>query len=285
MKRCFDTVTIVGVGLLGGSLGLAMKKRGLAAVVRGVGHRRSSLDTAREVGAVDETFLDVRPAAKDADLIVLCTPATTVVTKLDELLPVCSPSAVVTDVASTKAVICEHAQCTWPKPLRFIGSHPMAGSEKFGPEHGDAELYEGCVSIVASCANQDPQAYETVCGLWESVGSRVVRMEPALHDAMVARTSHIPHIMAACLAQLAARAGDVRPVVGKGFRDATRIAAGRPEVWRDICLTNRQAILEGLCELQAQLEQVRRTLTENCGEAMEVFFRQAQVARSRVTDE
>ena len=290
MSDGFGVVTVIGVGLMGGSLGLALKARGLASCVRGVGHRRSSLDKALEVGAVDTATLDPREAATGADLVVLCTPASLVCPMLDQLRAVCSPNTVVTDVASTKAQICEHARETWPAPLRFVGSHPMAGSERFGPQHADADLYEGCVTLVAEGADLDAQAQETVTGLWRSVGAEVVRMAPVAHDAIVARTSHLPHIAAACLAALAARASEdpkheVRPLAGPGFRDVTRIASGRPEVWRDICLTNRGALLDALDQLAAQMGAIREALANEDGERLEAFFRGAGEARREVLDE
>ncbi len=285
MNRHFDTVTIIGVGLLGGSLGLALKARGLAATIRGVGHRQASLDEARAVGVVDETYFDAREATEGADLVVICTPAAAVPQKMAEILPACSNTTVVTDVASTKATICACADRTWPKPLRFVGSHPMAGSEKFGPGHAEPELYEGCVTIVATAENQAPDAREVVCDLWRAVGAEVIEVDPERHDAVVARTSHIPHILAACIAELAARAGDVPPFVGQGFRDVTRVAAGRPAIWRDICLTNREAILQGLEEMERQLGAVRRMVADGSAEDLDEFFRSARAARSKALGE
>jgi prephenate dehydrogenase len=285
MNRNFEVATIIGVGLLGGSLGLALKARAMAATVRGVGHRPSSLDKAQAVGAVDAVFLDAREAARGADLIVICTPAAVVPRMLDEVRTVCGPRTVVTDVASTKARICAHARQTWPTPRRFVGSHPMAGSEKYGPEHADPDLYEGCIVAVEQDDLLDAAARQTVMDLWRGVGADVVEMAPETHDALVARTSHIPHILAACLAVVAARQGAVRPLVGQGFRDVTRIAASRPEIWRDICLTNRDAILEGLAELGAEVEEVRRAVLEGHGDRLEAFFRAGQAARREVLGE
>ncbi len=284
MNRPFDTVTIIGVGLLGGSLGLALKARGLAGRIRGVGHRQTSLDKALEKGTVDEVYLDARAAAKGADLIVICTPAACVTDKMDEILPVCGAETVVTDVASTKAVICSHAERTWPAPYRFVGSHPMAGSEKFGPEYADPTLYEGSVTIVAAGDGVAAEAHQAVCGLWQSVGSKVVEFKPALHDALVARSSHIPHVVAACVAELAAAQEGIRPVIGEGFRDVTRIASGRPEVWRDICLTNREAIAEGLRVLGEHLDAARDIISRGAADELDAFFRSAREARARVAE-
>lgn len=281
----YETVTVVGVGLLGGSLGLALKKRGLVGTVRGVGRQTATLETAKRLGAIDEIFDDARAATDGADLVVLCTPVAAVTDKLDEIRDACGPRTIVTDVASTKAVICRHAEDTWPHPLRFVGSHPMAGSEKFGPEHATPTLYEGSVTIVAQCVDADPVALDAVRELWTSVGSRVVELDPQIHDALVARTSHIPHIVAACVSALAANAGDVKALIGKGFQDVTRIAEGRPEIWRDICLTNRDAILEGLLRLTEQLDEVRGMISNGAGHELEEFFKEGQQARREALGE
>ncbi len=289
MTQRFDTAAIIGVGLLGSSLGLALKARGLVGAVRGVGHRQVSLDTALGVGAIDTAYLNAGEAVDGADLIVICTPANLVCSVLDEIRPVCSAEAVITDVASTKVDVCAHARATWPTPSRFVGSHPMAGSEKFGPEHGYPELYEGCVTMVELGEHLDAEAQRTVANLWRSVGATVVEMEPAQHDTIVARTSHIPHVVAAALAALATQNGAVsldkiRPLVGPGFRDVTRIAGSRPEIWRDICLTNQAPIVAGLGEFLAQMHAIRDAIAQGRAEAIEAFFQQGRDARQKTVE-
>ena len=285
MNSRFGTVTIVGVGLLGGSLGLALKDRGLANRVRGVGRRQEVIDTALGLNAIDEGTLDLPGAMKGADLVVLCTPAALVPQQLDIVRTRIARHVVVTDVASTKAEICAHARTNWSEPYRFVGSHPMAGSEKYGPEHATPHLYDGCVTIVEPKDNHAEDAYDTVCALWRSVGSRVVEIPPNLHDGIVARTSHIPHIVAALVAELAAGSGDVKDLVGKGFRDVTRIAEGRSEVWRDICLTNRDAIAAGLREFGEQARAVCELIEQGKAAELDAFFQSAQSARRKALGE
>lgn len=284
MNPHFDRVVLIGPGLLGASLGLALKARGMAKCIVGVGRRQASLDTALRVGAVDETTLDAKSAVVLADLVVVATPAGLVVPKLDEIREVCPSHAVVTDIASTKRVICAHAQATWPAPRRFVGSHPMAGSEKFGPEHSHPDFYEGTVCLVENSEGLDPRARETVCGLWAAVGARVMAVDPAEHDALLARTSHIPHVLAAALAPLAVRAGDVRFLIGNAFRDMTRIAASRPELWRDICLTNKDAVLAGLREFQQDLGDFAASLEAEDGRALDEFFERGVESRKKAID-
>ena len=285
MTPLFRTATIIGVGLLGGSLGKALKAKGLAETINGVGHRQATLDTAKRLGSVDRCFLDPVEAARDSDLVVICTPAATVPHFLDVLRPVCPPDCILTDVASTKSAISAHAAATWPKPVRFIGSHPMAGSEKFGPEHARADLYQGCVTVVETGPSLDTTARAAVVELWRALGSEVVDMAPALHDRLVAQTSHLPHIVAAAVAQVAASGGSleaVRKLVGKGFQDLTRIADSRPEIWRDICLTNRENILAALDALSGRLDEARNSLENGDADALEQFFRQGNKGRREV---
>lgn len=285
MPRSFDTVTIVGVGLLGASLGLALKQRNLARTIRGVGHRQETLDKAKALGAIDEATTDVLQASIGADLIVLCTPAAVVPDHLDIIRTVCGKDTVVTDVASTKGQICGHVRERWHNPYRFIGSHPMAGSEKFGPEHASADLYQDTVCFVEKRDEHAEDAHQTVIDLWQSLGADTVEIDPGAHDAIVARTSHAPHIVASALSQLTANLSDIGPFIGKGFRDATRIAEGRPEIWRDICLTNSAAIEESLGDMLELLGSVRESVASGDEDALQQFFERGREAKQRVTDE
>ena len=285
MAKLFETVTIVGVGLLGASLGLALKQKTLAGKIRGVGRRQPSLDTALEMGAIDEAYLDLTEAALGADLIVICTPAAAVLQALDTIRPVCGKSAVVTDVASTKTAICAHVKQAWAEPYRFVGSHPMAGSEKFGPEHAEVDLYQGSICLVEKFNKHARDAHLAVLRLWEALGARVVQVDPEFHDAMVAKTSHVPHIVAAALAQLLDDAGgEEAPFIGAGFLDTTRVADGRPEVWRDICLTNSEAIETKLREVIQLLEEASGAVVRRDGPRLEEFFQKGRDARGRVLE-
>ena len=204
--------------------------------------------------------------------------------QLDTVREACRTDAVVTDVASTKRSICDHATATWPRPRRFVGSHPMAGSEKFGAIHSDTDLYDGAIVLVERGDTVDVGAHKTVIQLWESLGSTVVGIEPEKHDQFVARTSHVPHIVASALAQLTDLGSGMAPFIGKGFRDSTRIAEGRPEIWRDICLTNPHAIDEGLSDLIRRLEGLRHSLSAGESEELDRFFEQGLHARREILE-
>lgn len=285
MNPLFDRVTIVGAGLLGASLGLALQSTGAARHITGVGRRQRSLDLALRNGSVHAATLDLAGAVADADLIVVATPASTVLGTLDAIRPVCAAAAVIIDVASTKADICAHAGQLWPAPRPFIGCHPMAGSEKSGPEHADADLYRDSVCLVEDSPDLDPAALARVRELWTCVGARVVGVDPQRHDRLLAQSSHVPHILATTLAIAAQREGATRDFIGNGFRDMTRIAAGSPEMWRDITMTNRDAIAEGLKAVKAELDLFLDALNAEDAETLMALFEAGKDARHAVVGE
>jgi len=285
MTPHFERVCIIGVGLLGASFGLALKSRAMVGTVVGVGHRQSSLDTALECGAIDEAFLGVEAAVQNADLILVATPANLVIPSLETALAHAPKIAIFCDVASTKADICNWAASHCKAPRRFVGCHPMAGSEKFGPEHGNADFFAGHTCIIEDSDDLCPDSRETVMATWRALGANMVEMEPVLHDRVLARTSHIPHILAAAIATLAARQGDIREVIGNGYRDTTRIAAGRPEIWRDIVLSNANAIHEGIAEMQAYLRDFADAVESRDSVALERMFEEGRDARMKAVEE
>jgi prephenate dehydrogenase len=252
------TLTIVGVGLIGGSVGLAARRRRVAARVLGVARQQQTLDLARARGAIDAGFLDLAPAVKDADLIVFCTPVQLIAEQARSAAGHCKRGAVLTDAGSTKAPIVAALDGTLPAGVSFVGSHPLAGSEKRGPEHADAELFVNRLTVVTPTAATDPHALETVCRFWQALGARVKTMTPEAHDAALAMTSHVPHLLAAALA--GALPAELYELTATGFRDTTRIAAGDPAVWTGIFTQNRRAVLEALARVLAEVERFRAAL-------------------------
>lgn len=284
MPHTFPITTIVGVGLLGGSIARGLKTRGLTQEVRGIGSRPVTLEKAFSAGVIDRVSNDWIEAVSGADLIVLCTPPATVIENLDAIRPICGKSTVVTDVASTKAVICAHVRKGWSTPYRFVGSHPMAGSEKSGPEYSDPDLFNGAVTFVETMNEHDTEVHARVVGLWESLGSRVIPVDPDEHDRGVAKTSHAPHVLAALMAFLGERPSDLRPYAGKGFVDATRIAEGRPEIWRDICLTNADALADTLRGVHGDLGDVIRALESRDEETLLKLLKRGADSRATLLD-
>jgi len=239
-------IAVIGTGLLGASLGLALRGVGWAGRRVGVGRRAGTLDAAMRIGAFDESTTDIAAGVADADLVVIATPLGAFGHVLGVLADAADADTVITDVGSTKTQVCDVASKVLPTPARFVGGHPMAGSEQQGPEHAKAGLYDGALCILTpEGTDADDDAVQCVSGLWKAVGMTLTRKTPAEHDRLVATISHLPHAVASLLVKLADQQRAIS-VASTGFRDTTRIASGDPTVWRDIFVTNREALLETL---------------------------------------
>jgi len=271
------TLTIVGVGLIGGSLGLAARRRGLAARILGVGRNAESLETARKLGAIDEACLDLSAAVRRAEIAVFCTPVTLIAEQVLAAAPVCARGTLLTDAGSTKSAIVRALDGRLPPGVAFVGSHPLAGSEKRGPEHADADLFEGRVTVVTPAPHSDAAAVERTVAFWQALGSRVVRMRPEEHDQALALTSHLPHLVASVLAGILPP--ERRELAATGFRDTTRIAAGDPSLWTGIFLQNRAALMEALGKLQDRAMEFKMALMKGDAAAIDALL--AQGKRSR----
>ena len=257
MQMRLDILTIVGVGLIGGSIGLAAKKRGVVGRVIGVGRDPAKLELARRLGAIDEISLDLATAATDTDCIVFCTPVNRIAEQVKLVAACCPPGAILTDAGSTKRAIVEAVE---GEP-RFVGAHPLAGSEKKGVEYAHADLFVERWTVLTPTARTLPEAVAAVRSFWEALGARVRLMTPADHDQALALTSHLPHLVAAALAGLLP--DDWRDLTASGFRDSTRIAGGDPEMWTPIFQHNRAAVLAALEQLEQRLQQFRNALTKD----------------------
>lgn len=256
----FNTIAIVGVGLIGGSVGLAVRQRGLADCVVGVGRRQSSLRIARQAGAVTTTTIDLAKGVAEAELIIVCTPVGRIVEDVRTASANAPPGALITDVGSTKAQIVAALDGGLPRNCRFLGGHPLAGGEKAGPSHARADLFDGRVVILTPTKNTRAEDFDTLEGFWNALGAVVVQMSPEEHDQALAVTSHLPHAVAAALAALMPER--LFRLSGAGLLDTTRIAAGDPGLWTQIFLQNRTNLaqaIEGfhqkLSELHAALQQ------------------------------
>jgi prephenate dehydrogenase len=254
MNVHWPTVAIVGVGLIGGSLGRALLARKLAKRVIGVGRSQASLDTARRAGAVTETSLD--PAAvAEADLVVVTTGVRSIPRLLDAVDQAIGTGTLVTDAGSTKASIV----AAWEKRRksrrgRFVGSHPLAGSHRRGPEAADAELFTGRVTVVTPAAATPPADVAAIGEFWSALGATVYMMSPRDHDRIVAATSHAPHVMAAAIAVATPPA--TLPFTAGGWRDTTRIAGGDAELWADILLDNAGPLGKALGRIATATERI-----------------------------
>lgn len=279
-----DTVTIIGIGLIGGSYGLAMKARGLTRRVIGVARRETTRQTAIEVGVADEVTSDARAAVRDADLVILCTPVGSIADMARYVVPALKRECVVTDAGSTKAGIVR--DCEAILGGRFVGGHPMAGSHETGPQFARADLFEGATYVLTPTPQTDPAALETVRTLAEKLGSRPLILDAPTHDELVAFTSHLPHVLAFALANTVAAKQKENPLTAQlaatGFRDTTRLAASDPQLWTDICTANREAVLTAIAEFERQLRALKSALAEGDAESFAAALRAANEGRAQI---
>ena len=244
----FRKVIIIGVGLIGGSLAMALKEKGMAERVVGVGRGVDNLKVALSRGIIDEYTHDAKEAVKGADLILLATPVGTMGSVVEEIAPSLERGAIVTDVGSVKGPIIEDIESLMPDGAFFVAAHPIAGTENSGAEAAFPALFRDRVCIITPTARTDGEALEKVTRMWEATGSHVVTMDAERHDVILAAISHLPHIAVYALVNAVAGAsGDGESILNYsagGFTDFTRIASSSPEMWRDICLMNREALIK-----------------------------------------
>lgn len=278
----WNKITLVGVGLLGGSLGLALRRRKLAKQIAGYVRREASIKDCKRAGVTDFATTDLLAAVSDADLVVLCTPLAQMKPLVRQMRPALKRGAVVTDVGSVKGSVVADLESLIAKTgAHFIGSHPMAGAEKTGVLAARADLFECAVCVVTPTKKSNRGAVTKVERLWKSVGGRLLRLTPETHDKLVSRSSHLPHLVAASLATSVLnpkRPQALATLCATGFRDTTRIASGSPEMWRDIALANRDALRVALDEFVRELQGVQALLRTNDDHALLKFF---QVAKER----
>jgi len=289
----FRRVVIVGVGLIGGSIGLGLRERGLAGRVVGVGRSVETLDKAVRLGAIDEGVTDLAQGVAGADLVILATPIAQILADLQRLPPLLSPGALVTDVGSTKANIAQTGRLHLG--ARFVAGHPMAGSEQAGVEAARANLFDGATwaitpfrdadaSANAEQATRHNAACQTVTALAQALGARAVTLDAHEHDRAVALTSHLPHVLAYALAALGGEAFQsdlphVYDLAAGSWASATRVAASPPELWRDVALTNRDALLAVLRRYQAELDAVEAALENADANALLTLFGRGRDAK------
>ncbi len=281
----WNRITIVGVGLLGGSLGLALKQRRLSKSITGFVRRAASVRESIGAGAVDAATRDPLQAVSEADLIVLCTPLAQMRSLMREMLTGLKPGVIVTDVGSVKGSVVRELELMVRRAGgHFVGSHPMAGAEKSGVREARADLFAGAICVITPTRDSNRAAVRQVEQLWKGVGSQIIRMSPEEHDDLVSRSSHLPHLVAAGLANLVLNPKHSKAqglLCANGFRDTTRIASGSPEMWRDIAMANRKRISGAMTILIRNLEKVQRMIDRGQVAEVEKFLVQAKQRRDR----
>ncbi|HLA85715.1 MAG TPA: prephenate dehydrogenase [Thermoguttaceae bacterium] len=256
--RTFNNVAIVGVGLIGGSIGLALREKGLARHVVGIGRRQESLRTARRVGAVDQTTVSLEKGLAEAELVIVCTPVGRIVEDVRQVAKFCPEGTLISDAGSTKRSIVEQLDEGLPRGCRFLGAHPLAGREKTGAAHAMADLFCGRVTVITPTKNTQAKDYDLLEQFWVQLGSMVVQLSAEEHDRLVAITSHSPHALSVALA--ASLPEDCFQLVGTGLLDMTRLAAGEADIWKPIFTMNRDNVVAALDQFSRCLAALRAAI-------------------------
>lgn len=284
----FQQVTIIGVGLIGGSLGMILKRKGLASEIVGVGRRVENLKTAVELGAIDRYVADSKEGVRGADLVVLATPVDTYDRHLKEWATCLKPGAIVTDVGSVKGELVEQTERMMPADVHFVGAHPIAGKEKTGVAAGSEQLFAGARCILTPTKYTNQRSLEQVRAMWQETGSIVLTMDPHLHDQILGAVSHLPHVAAFALmnALIDIRAQvptlDLAGHSGGGLRDTTRIAASSPEMWRDIFLWNRNNVVAFIEAYERSLGELKRLIKSGDAAGIEKALERAKQEREQI---
>ena len=289
MPKRVNTLAILGLGLIGGSLARALRERDFCERVIAYGHREPSLRRGKEMGIIDDYTLDLDEVVERAEILVICTPTLIAANVLAEILPRLEGrdnAPVVTDAASVKGSLMTAAvkACHGEFPPRFVMGHPIAGSERSGVEASRADLYENHRVIITPVEENDPSALSLVRDMWAATGAEVVDMDVARHDAVLAATSHLPHVLAYALVDALAQtegSEDVFRCAAGGFRDFTRIASSDPVMWRDIAIANKSALLDAIDLFSDHLGQLRTAVASEDADGMHETFTRAKAARDR----
>jgi len=289
MSVIYNRVALIGLGLIAGSMALAMRRRGLAAEVTGYARTAATRDTARRINLVDRVCDTAVEAVKDADLVVLCVPVGAMGAVAQEIAPHLKPGATVSDVGSVKRAVIDAVQPHMPAHVHFVPAHPLAGTEHSGPESGFATLFDNRWCLIVPAEGASPQAVAQLQALWQGMGANVDQMDADHHDLVLAVTSHTPHLIAYTMVGVA---DDLRRVTDSevikysaaGFRDFTRIAASDPTMWRDVFLTNKDATLEILGRFTEELFALQRAIRQGDGALLFDYFTRTRAIRRGIIE-
>ena len=277
---------LIGVGLIGGSLALALKRAGACSHVAGFDQDASTLSEALELGIIDSGHTSLTQAVAASDIVLLATPLGAMPALLQQVAPLLTPGMLITDVGSAKQCVIDAARKSLGSGIRiFVPGHPIAGTEKSGPRHAFPELFAGRMVILTPLPETDATAVARVQALWEAAGASVQLLDAAHHDRVLAATSHLPHMLAYalvdCLARMDEREEIFRFAAG-GFADFTRIASSSPEMWHDVCAANRDHLLAALDRFEQHLRQIRIAVEQGDSGELLAIFRRARAARDRL---
>jgi cyclohexadieny/prephenate dehydrogenase len=288
-NRLFDRVAIIGIGLIGSSLARVLRRDSPDTAIAACARRAETLEAVRRLGIADIATDDPAKAVADADLVVIATPLSAYGEIARRIAPALKDGAIVTDVGSVKGAAIAVLQPELPARVHFVPGHPVAGTEHSGPDSGFAELFAGRWCILTPPPETDPDAVAKVKALWEGAGMRVVMMAAEHHDKVLAVTSHLPHLIAYTIVGTATELGEdlqseVVAYSAGGFRDFTRIAASDPVMWRDVFLTNREAVLEVLQRFSEDLTALQRAIRRGEGDTLHQYFTHTRAIRRSIIE-
>ncbi|MBN1521303.1 MAG: prephenate dehydrogenase [Candidatus Aureabacteria bacterium] len=262
-----NTVTVIGLGMMGASLALALKKRIPGVRIKAIVRRERYVERALRQKIVDEIFVGPHPDALKSDFVVIAVPVLSIIGVMEEISPSIGKNTIVTDIGSVKKIIMDHANRIFGPSTQFIGSHPMCGSEKSGMEHGHADLYQGATCILTSTEKTKADSVQKLADFWKTAGCLVIEMNAAEHDRQVAIVSHLPHLLSTVLMNHIYDTGEEKKgilgIAGPGFSDMTRLSAGNPSVWMDIFESNRDYLIEAVKNYRKSLDAVLSVLNKN----------------------
>ena len=289
MNNTFEKVCIVGLGLIGGSIGLAIKRSNISNQITGYARSNSTLERAIELGLVDSVKDNLKDAVNNSDLVILATPLSTFRELVEEMSPFLKKGCIITDTGSAKLTVIEDLKDILPNGVEFVPGHPIAGTEESGPDAGFAELFDNRWCILTPTEDNRSNAVDLVKGFWESIGSKVEIMDPMHHDKVLAITSHIPHLIAFNIVGTANNLANVteKEVVkysAGGFRDFTRIAASDPKMWSDIFTYNSDAVLEMLDLFSNDLAKLKAAVIKKDSDLLFSNFEKTREVRKNIID-
>ncbi|MBT5663087.1 MAG: prephenate/arogenate dehydrogenase family protein [Alphaproteobacteria bacterium] len=289
MNNTFEKVCIIGLGLIGGSIGLAIKRSNISNQITGYARSNSTLERAIDLGLVDSVRDNLKDAVNNSDLVILATPLSTFRELVEEMSPFLKKGCIITDTGSAKLTVIEDLKDILPNGVEFVPGHPIAGTEESGPDAGFAELFDNRWCILTPTEDNSSNAVDLVKGFWESIGSKVEIMDPMHHDKVLAITSHIPHLIAFNIVGTANNLANVteKEVVkysAGGFRDFTRIAASDPKMWSDIFTYNSDAVLEMLDLFSNDLAKLKAAVIKKDSDLLFSNFEKTREVRKNIID-
>ncbi len=277
MNLKFKKAVIIGPGLIGGSIGIFLCKSKMASTVIGVARDKETLRKALKKKAINKAQTDLKKAALDADLIMICTPVKAFENIIRQIIPVLKPGCIIFDVGSTKNEIVVQSQKLLPKDVYFIGTHPMAGSENTGVDFAHIDLFKESICFIAKTQNTKKSAYAIVSDLWKKMGAKCVGIDPRVHDNIVASLSHLPHLISVALVNSVP--DKYFKFAASGFKDTTRIAASSVEVWHDIIFSNKKAILSRIENFEMVLKKMKQAIISSQGKQITLQLQRARKKR------